>query len=69
MTGVDEILDDLFHSSAFAAFVEQACLSGHWPCPESTRQLAYRLYEDGLARKNGRVTDDTCSVSPDERRA
>lgn len=58
MTPVDEILDDLFHSSAFAAFVEQACLSGHWPCPERTRQLAYQLYEDGLAVKNGRVAAD-----------
>ncbi len=49
---LDDILDDLFHGCAFAAFVEQAALvSGH-PCPEATRRRAFQLYEQALADKN-----------------
>lgn len=47
----DEILDDLFHGCAFAAFVEQAALTGGSPCPEATRRLAYRYYEEALAAR------------------
>ncbi len=47
----DEILDDLFHGCAFAAFVEQAALTGGSPCPEATRRLAYRYYEEALSAR------------------
>lgn len=47
----DDILDDLFHGCAFAAFVEQAALTGGSPCPEATRRLAYRYYEEALAAR------------------
>jgi hypothetical protein len=58
----DDVLDDLFHGCAFAAFVEQAALSGGSPCPEATRRLAYRYYEEALAnakRSNQRADDET----------
>ncbi|TXT36758.1 MAG: Uncharacterized protein FD138_891 [Planctomycetota bacterium] len=48
----DDILDDLFHGCAFVAFVEQAALTGGSPCPEATRRLAYRYYEEALAHRN-----------------
>jgi hypothetical protein len=47
----DDILADLFHGCAFAAFVEQAALTGGSPCPEATRRLAYRYYEEALAAR------------------
>ena len=50
-TQPDDILDDLFHGCAFAAFVEQAALTGGSPCPEATRRLAYRYYEEALAAR------------------
>jgi hypothetical protein len=50
----DDLFDDLFHGCALAAFVEQASAEQTWPDPEATRRLAYRLYEDALAEKNGR---------------
>lgn len=49
----NEILDDLFHGCAFAAFVEQAAIEGGWPDPEATRIRAYRHYEQALAARNG----------------
>jgi hypothetical protein len=45
-------LDELFHACALRAFIEQSHASGSWPCPESTRRLAYSLYEKALAEKN-----------------
>ncbi len=48
----DEILDDLFHACALAAFLEQAAEQGGWPDPELTRLRAYRMYEEALAEKN-----------------
>jgi hypothetical protein len=51
MSETDEILDDLFHGCAFAAFVEQARLQKGPPCPELTRRRAYELYEQALADK------------------
>ena len=48
----DDILDDLFHGCAFAAFVEQAALTGGSPCSEATRRLAYRYYEEALAERH-----------------
>jgi hypothetical protein len=46
----NDILDDLFHGCALAAFVEQARLQQTWPDREETRRRAIRLYEDQLAR-------------------
>lgn len=56
----DDILDDTFHGAAFAAFVEQAVLTGGSPCPEATRRLAYRYYEEALAQRHrsNRSADD-----------
>lgn len=52
MTDLDELLDDLFHGCAFAAFVEEAALAQGIPCPEKTRIRAYRYYEEELANRN-----------------
>jgi hypothetical protein len=48
-----DLLDDLFHGCALAAFIEQAVREGGRPDSEATRRLAYRLYEEALAEKNG----------------
>lgn len=62
----DDILDDLFHGCAFAAYVEQAALTGSPPCPEATRRLAYRYYEDALAERSQSQPDIGRERSPDE---
>lgn len=49
---LDPILDDPFHAIAFAAFIAEARAVQGWPDPERTRQRAYRLYEEELARKS-----------------
>jgi len=55
MTEHDEILDSLFHSCAFHAYLQIALETGCWPPPsEATRQRAYDLYEQALAEKNRR---------------
>jgi hypothetical protein len=54
MTELDEILDDLFHGCALAAYVELAVECGGIPDEEVTRQRAYRYYEEALAEKQGR---------------
>ena len=54
MTAADDLLDDLFMGCALAAFLEQAQAEQGWPDPEATRRLAYQMYEDALAEKNGR---------------
>lgn len=51
-TELDDILDDLFHGCALAAFVEQAIVQGGPPDMEATRMRAYRHYEEALAVKN-----------------
>jgi hypothetical protein len=48
----DDILDDLFHGCAFAAYVELAVACGGVPDMEATRLLAFRYYEEELARKH-----------------
>ena len=53
-TDLDEILDDLFHGCAIAAFVDQAVAQGGPPDREATRRRAYRYYEEALAAKNRR---------------
>jgi hypothetical protein len=50
---IDAILDDLFHGCALTAFVEQAMAQQDWPDSESTRQRAFKTYEDALKEKNG----------------
>jgi hypothetical protein len=54
MTGAPgDVLDDLFHGCALDAYLEVWQETGAFP-PDSerVRRLAYRLYEDELARKN-----------------
>lgn len=52
----DDILDDLFHGCAFAAFNDQACEERGPPDREATRRRAFAYYEQELALKN-RQTD------------
>jgi hypothetical protein len=52
----DSILDDLFQGCALTAFLKQAHTEQGWPDAESTRRLAYQLYEEALAEKNERTT-------------
>jgi hypothetical protein len=49
---LDEILDDLFHGCAWAAFAELVAATGCIPDTETTRRLAYRYYEEASAEKN-----------------
>lgn len=44
----DPIFDDLFLGCAFAAYVELAIQCGGVPDQDTTRQLAYRYYEEEL---------------------
>jgi hypothetical protein len=48
---LDDILDDLFHGCAFAAFVELAIEQKGPPDEEATRRLAFLYYEQELARR------------------
>jgi len=48
-----EIIDDLFHGCAFAAFVELAVACKGVPEVEATRRRAYDLYQQGLDQKSG----------------
>ena len=50
-----EILDGLFLGCAFTAFLEQAQREQGSPCPEKTRRLAYRLYEEELEQRHRRL--------------
>jgi hypothetical protein len=54
---MDDILDDLFHGCALAAFIDEAVRKQGSPDPEATRSRAYRYYEEALAQKN-RVRDE-----------
>jgi hypothetical protein len=52
----DDVLDDLFQGCALDAYLAIWARSGQFPPDaEATRRLAYRLYEDALAGKNGRA--------------
>jgi hypothetical protein len=55
----DDIWDGLFHGCAWAAFIELAVATGGPPPAEHTRRLAYRMYEEELARRN-RSRPATC---------
>jgi phage baseplate assembly protein W len=50
----DDILDDLFHGCALAAFIDQAIAEGGPPCMEATRRRAFAYYEQELAERNRR---------------
>jgi hypothetical protein len=53
MTAIDDdILDDLFHGCALAAYLDQAAAEGWPPDCEATRRRAYDYYEQALAEKN-----------------
>jgi hypothetical protein len=50
---LDEILDDIFHGCAWAAYVEEMVAKQQWPPDaEATRRRAYAYYEEELAKKN-----------------
>lgn len=49
----DDLLDEIFHGCALAAYLMVAAQTQGPPDSETTRRLAYRLYEEELARKNG----------------
>ena len=53
-----DILDDLFHGCALAAYVELAVECGKPPDSDATRRRAYALYEQALASRkaNGRAS-------------
>ncbi len=48
----DDILNDLFHSCALLAYLDQAAEQQGWPDSEATRRRAYRYYEEALAEKS-----------------
>ncbi len=54
MTDLDDLLDDVFHGCAFAAYVELAAECGGVPDEEATRRRAFHYYEEALAAKQGR---------------
>jgi hypothetical protein len=71
MDSRENVLDDLFHGCALAAFVEQACRAGGWPESETVRQRAYDLYEQSLSERSRRpdrqqchetVTQEACEI-------
>jgi hypothetical protein len=51
----DEFYHDVFHGSAWAAYIDQAIAEQGWPGEERTRARAYRYYEEELARRQGRA--------------
>jgi len=50
----NDILDDLFHACALAAFIDQAIEQRGPPDIEATRRRAFAYYEQDLAVKNRR---------------
>lgn len=54
MADSHDILDDLFHGCALAAFLEEAHAQQTWPDMEATRRRAFAYYEQELAIKNNR---------------
>ncbi len=48
----DDILDDLFHGCAFAAFIDQAIEQRGPPDIEATRRRAFDYFEEELAERN-----------------
>lgn len=60
MDSPENVLDDLFHGCALAAFVEQACRAGGWPESEDVRRQAYDLYEQSLSERSRRRDRQHC---------
>ena len=60
-TDLDEILDDLFHGCAFAAFVEQAIAQGGPPDREATRRPGLSLLRGSIGGEKSpqRLTGST----------
>jgi hypothetical protein len=58
----DDIFDDLFQRCALTAYLDQAAEQQDWPDSEATKQRAYRLYEDALAEKNRRRSEQEVSA-------
>jgi len=52
MSDIDAILDDLFHSCAFMAFIEEYAGSNGLPDSDRTKWRAYAHYETSLADAN-----------------
>ena len=51
----DDILDNLWHGSAWAAYLDQMAEEGRFPPDrEATRRRAYDYYEEALAEKHRR---------------
>jgi hypothetical protein len=48
----DDVLDDLFHGCALAAYLQQASAQRGWPDCEATRCRAFALYEQALRTKH-----------------
>jgi len=55
-----DVLDDLFHGCALAAFVEQAQQVGDWPDLERVRRQAFDLYERALSERNSARDNERC---------
>ena len=60
----DEILDDIFHGCALAAYLDQAEAEQGWPSSEATRRRACAYFEEALKTKNlgdsSRPKSDEC---------
>ena len=48
---LDDLLDDLFHAAALAAYLDEASEHQGPPDSERTRRRAFRYYEEELRRK------------------
>lgn len=59
----DDILDDLFHACALAAYLQQALVQQGWPDREATRRRACAYFEEELKTKN---LDDSSRPKSDE---
>lgn len=55
----DAFLDDVFLGCAFAAFVDLATLHGGPPDSLAVKKLAYRYYEEELAKRS--TGSDACT--------
>ncbi len=55
MTDLDhDVLADVFHSSAWTSYIDQARKENGWPDNEATRR-AFRYYEEELMARNARA--------------
>lgn len=61
----DDILDQLFHGCALRAYLEVYAATKQFPPDsEATRRLAYRYYEQEIAKKNRRKQPAVSSRTP-----